>query len=251
MKLRLTAPQTLIDINGVAELSHITEEDGSIVIGSMTRHDELTQSAIVHAKIPLLADAANVIADQQVRNRGTIGGSLVHADPAADLPTACKALGAKLTTVSTGGSRSIAVEDFFKDYFTTSLEVGEIVTEIRIPIPAVRSGGSYFKLTKGHNDFAIVSVAAQMSFDDNFACRDANVVLGGVASTPVHATKTERYLTGRKRDHDLIAEAAQEAAEDLNLLTDFRASAEHRIKMTRILTNRAIERALQRAEGSR
>ena len=250
MKLRLAAPKTLIDINGIAELSHIAEEDGSIVIGSMTRHDQLAESATIRTKVPLLADAANLIADQQVRNRGTIGGSLVHADPGADLPTACKALGANLTAVGPGGPRSIAVEDFFRDYFTTSLEVGEIVTEIRIPIPPPRSGGSYLKLTKGHNDFAIVAVAAQLSFNDEFVCRNARVVLGGVASTPVHATETERFLTSRKLDRNLIGEAAQKAAEGLNPSTDVRASAEHRIKMTRTLTSRAIELAVQQTQGS-
>jgi carbon-monoxide dehydrogenase medium subunit len=250
MKLRLAAPKTLIDINGIAELSHIAEEDRSMVIGSMTRHDQLAESATIRTKLPLLADAASLIADQQVRNRGTIGGSLVHADPGADLPTACKALGANLTAVGPRGQRSIALEDFFRDYFTTSLEVGEIVTEIRIPIPPHRSAGSYLKLTKGHNDFAIVAVAAQLSFNDEFVCRNAEVLLGGVASMPVHATETERSLISRKLDHNLIGEAAQKAAEGLNPSTDVRASAEYRIKMTRTLTSRAIELAVQRTQGS-
>jgi len=250
MKLRLAAPKTLIDINGIAELSHIAEKDGSIVIGSMTRHDQLAESAIIRSRVPLLADAASLIADQQVRNRGTIGGSLVHADPCADLPTACKALGADLTAVGPMGPRSIAVEDFFRDYFTTSLGAGEIVTEIRVPIPPPRSGGSYLKLTKGHNDFAIVTVAAQLLFNDEFVCGNARVVLGGVASTPVHATETERLLTSRKLDRNLIGEAARKAAEGLNPSTDVRASAEHRIKMTRTLASRAIELAVQRSRGS-
>ena len=250
MKLRLADPKTLIDINGIAGLSDIAERDGSIVIGSMVRHDQLAQSATIRTNLPLLADAASLIADQQVRNRGTIGGSLVHADPSADLPTACKALAAKVTAVRPGGSRSIAVEDLFTDYFTTSLEVGEIVTEIRIPFPPPRSGGSYLKLTKGHNDFAIVAVAAQLSIDNEFICRDASVVLGGVAPTPVHATETERALTSRKLDHNLVEEAAQKAAEGLKPNKDFRASAEHRTKMTKTLTSKAIEQAVQRAQGS-
>jgi CO/xanthine dehydrogenase FAD-binding subunit len=249
MKLRLAAPKALIDINGVAGLTDIKEEDGSILVGSMTRHDQLTQNATIRSRIPLLADAANVIADQQVRDRGTIGGSLVHADPAADLPTACKALGATLTAVSREKSRTIAVDDFFKDYFTTTLEVGEIVTEIRIPIPKPGSGGSYLKLTKGHNDFAIVSVAAQLTFDDDFICRDSHIVLGGVASTPIHATETERRFRDRKLDSNLVREGAEKAAEGLNPVADFRVSAEHRIKMTKMLTVNAIERAIERARG--
>jgi carbon-monoxide dehydrogenase medium subunit len=250
MKLRLAAPKTLIDINGLTGLSHIAEEDGSIVIGSMVRHDQLTQSATIRTNLPLLADAASLIADQQVRNRGTIGGSLVHADPGADLSTACKALRAKLTAVGPRGSRSITVEDLFRDYFTTSLEAGEIATEIRIPLPPPRSGGSYLKLTKGHNDFAIVAVAAQLTFDSEFVCRNASVVLGGVARTPVHAAETERVLTSRKLDHILVEEAAQGAAEGLNPNADFRASAEYRLKMTKTLTSKAIELASSRAKGS-
>jgi carbon-monoxide dehydrogenase medium subunit len=250
MKLRLTAPKALIDINGVLELSHITEKDGSIVIGSMTRHDQLSQSSTIQTRLPLLADAAYLIADQQIRNRGTIGGSLVHADPAADFPTACKALGAKLTAVGSARSRSIAVEDFFQDYFTTSLDPGEIVTEIEVPLPPPRSGGAYLKLTKGHNDFAIVAVAVQLSFDNEFICRNASVVLGGVASIPVRAAETEHNLTSHKLDHNLVKQAAQKAAEGLNPITDFHASAEHRIKMTRRLTAKTIELAVQRAKGS-
>jgi carbon-monoxide dehydrogenase medium subunit len=174
----------------------------------------------------------------------------VHADPSADLPTACTALDANLTAVGPGGPRSIAVEDFFRDYFTTSLEAEEIVSEIRIPIPPPRSSGSYLKLTKGHNDFAIVAAAAQLSFDDDFVCTNARVVLGGVASRPVHASETERFLTSRKLDASIIREAAQKVAEGINPSTDIRASSEHRIKMARRLTFKAIELAVRQIEGS-
>ncbi len=154
MKLRLAAPNALIDINGLTELSYIREEDGVIAIGALTRHDQLSRDRMIQEKFPLLAEAASLIADQQVRNRGTIGGSLAHADPTADLPTACMALNANLIIRNEHGSRSVASNDFFRDFFTTALKQDEIIQEVRIPIPPPRSGGAYAKLAKGHGDFA-------------------------------------------------------------------------------------------------
>ncbi len=151
MKLRLAAPTALIDINGITELSCVREKNGVIAIGALMRHDELSRNRIIQEKCSLLAEAANVIADQQVRNRGTIGGSLAHADPTADLPTACMALNASIITRSEKGTRAIASSDFFRDFFTTALKQDEIIQEVQIPIPPPRSGGAYTNLAKGHN----------------------------------------------------------------------------------------------------
>ena len=249
MKLRLAAPKVLVDINEIPELSNITERDGSVVIGSMSRHDQVARSHTIQNRLPLLADAASLIADQQVRNRGTIGGSLVHADPAADFPTACKALGATLTVMGAKGSRSISIESFFSDCFTTSLERGEIVTEVRIPMPPAGSGGAYLKLNRGHNDFAIVAVGAQLLLDNTLVCKEACVVLGGVATTPVHATETERALKGRKLDHNAIQDASDKASNGLNPNSDLHASAEYRNRMTRSLTLKTLELATKRSQG--
>ena len=142
MKLRLAAPVSLIDINHILQLNYIREEAGRITIGALTRHDQLATNPLIRGRCMLLSDAASVIADQQVRNRGSIGGSLAHADPSADLPTACTALNAEIKATSKSGSRIVAVQDFFVDFFTTALRPHEMIEEIRIPVPGPRSGGA-------------------------------------------------------------------------------------------------------------
>jgi len=249
MKLRLATPRTLIDINTIPQLTRIREESGQIAVGALTRHDQLASSEIIRRKCLLLAEAANVIADQQVRNRGTVGGSLAHADPTADLPTACTATGATIVTASMKGSRSIKSDEFFNDYFTTALRPDEIIQEVRIPIPPPRSGGAYLKLTKGHGDFAIVAVAAQLTIDSDQICKAASVVLGGVAPTPFHAKDTERFLIGRRLDNRVIEEGSQKASEALTPPSDIRASAEYRLEMAKALTKRAVGLSASRAHG--
>ncbi len=249
MKLRLAAPQALIDLNGVSELDYIREDNGTIAVGALTRHDKLATSSIIRDKCPVLSEAAGLIADQQVRNRGTIGGSLAHADPTADLPTACVDLGTTIIIASPKGprARSVRSEEFFRDYFTTSLGEDEIIHEVEVPIPPPGSGGAYLKLTKGHNDFALVSVAAQLTLD-NGICKGAQIVLGAVAPTPVHAKNAETRLMGSKLDRKSIEEAAQKASEQLSPQSDFRASAGYRLEMVRDLTRRALQKAVSRVD---
>jgi len=249
MKFRLTSPKALVDINGILDLSYVREENGAIAIGALTRHDHLAESDIIRERCLLLAEAANVIGDQQVRNRGTIGGSLAHADPNADLPTACTAIGATITTASIKGSRSIESGDFFTDYFTTALGQDEIIKEVRIPIPPPRSGGAYLKLTRGHNDVAVVAVAAQVTMDSDHVCRAASVVLGGVAPTPFRAKESEKLVLGQRLDDKAIEEAGQKASEGLRPPSDVRASAEYRLKMTEIIAKKAIGLSASRAQA--
>jgi carbon-monoxide dehydrogenase medium subunit len=249
MKLRLAAPNALIDINGLTELSYIREENGVIAIGALTRHDQLSRDRIIQEKFPLLAEAANVIADQQVRNRGTIGGSLAHADPTADLPTACMTLNANIITRSENESRSIASNDFFRDFFATALKQDEIIQEVRIPIPPPRSGGAYTKLAKGHSDFALVAVAAQISLGSGDLCNAISVVLGGVGSTPTRATETEKLLVGQVIEDRLIRQASLKAAKGLTPNPDFRATSELKLKMVTTLTERTLRTAVSRARG--
>ncbi len=249
MKLRLVAPTALIDINNAPELTHIREEHGEFVIGALTRHDQLANDDGIRRRCLLLAEAANVIADQQVRNRGTVGGSLAHADPTADLPTACTALGATIIAASKKGTRPIKSDEFFRDYFTTALRPDEIIQEVRVPISQTGSGGAYLKLTKGHNDFAIVAAAAQLTVDSGLICKTASVVLGGVASTPIHAKETEAHLTGRKLDDRVIDESAEKASQSLNPPSDIRATSEYRLKMTKEFAKRVISLAAMRALG--
>jgi CO/xanthine dehydrogenase FAD-binding subunit len=250
MKLRLASAKMLIDINGIAELTQIRKENGTIVVGALARHDQIAHSSLMHETCLLISEAAGVIADQQVRNRGTIGGSLAHADPTADLPTACTAARAKVVTVNVNGSRSIESADFFRGYYNTALERDEIIREIRIPVPPPRSGGSYMKLSKGHNDFAIVAVGSLLTFASDNVCRAASVVLGGVAPTPIHAKNAENVLIGRKLEDKVIEEASQKASDDLSPPSDLRASAEYRLEMAKVLTERAVRNSASRALGS-
>jgi len=250
MKLRLASAKMLIDINGIAELTQIRKENDTIVVGALARHDQIANSSLMRETCLLMSEAAGVIADQQVRNRGTIGGSLAHADPTADLPTACTAARAKVVTVNVNGSRSIESADFFRGYYNTALERDEIIREIRIPVPPPRSGGSYMKLSKGHNDFAIVAVGSLLTFASDNVCRAASVVLGGVAPTPIHAKNAENVLIGRKLEDKVIEEASQKASDDLSPPSDLRASAEYRLEMAKVLTERAVRNSASRALGS-
>jgi len=247
MKLRLVAPASLIDINRISELSYIREEPDRISIGALTRHDQVSSSPHINARCRLLAEAAGVVADQQVRNRGSIGGSLAHADPSADMPVACTALNAELKLTSKEGSRTVAAGEFFLGFFTTSLRRDEIIEEIRIPLPGSRSGGAYEKLTKGHNDFALVAVAAECSLNSEHVCEGINVVLGGVAEKPTHATVTESTLLHKKMDERVIHEAATEADAGVILTLDPRASEDVKRSMIRTLTDRALKVAFGRA----
>ena len=250
MKLRLASAEMLIDINHIAELTQIRKENDTIVVGALARHDQIANSRLIRETSLLISEAAGVIADQQVRNRGTIGGSLAHADPTADLPTACTAVRAKVVTANVNGSRSIDSADFFRGYYNTALERDEIIREVRIPVPPPRSGGSYLKLSKGHNDFAVVAVGSLLTFDNDNVCRAASVVLGGVAPTPIHAKNAEKLLIGRKPEDEVIEEASQKASDDLSPPSDLRASAEYRLEMAKVLTGRTVKKSASRALGS-
>ena len=247
MKLRLAAPASLIDINRIPQLNYIREEAGRIAIGALTRDDQIATNPLIRGKCSLLADAASVVGDQQVRNRGSIGGSLAHADPSGDLPTACTSLNAELKVASKDGSRIVAAQDFFLDFFTTALLPTEIIEEIRIPVPASRSGGAYAKLTKGHNDFALVSVAAHCSLSPEGACEAISLVLGGVAPKPIHAIETEGHLLQKRIDDHVIHEAALKAGAGLSPTPDPRASSELKREMIRTSTERALRVAFGRA----
>ena len=228
MKLRLAVPDTLVDIGRIGELSRIAVSDGHIVIGAMTTHDEIARSDTVAGRVPLLADAAGRIGDPQVRHCGTIGGSLAHADPAADLPAVLLALDATLVARSQAGSREISASDFFLGLFETVLAPVELLTEIRIPRPAW-AGWSFQKFAKRGIDWAIVGVAVQ----------GGNVALVNMGSTPVRATATETALAAGSGP----GEAAAHAAEGTSPPADLNAPRAYREHLARVLTRRALEEA--------
>ena len=247
MKLRLARPAYLIDINRIAGLSYIKEEDGHLKIGGLIREAELEESPIVHRKFPILIDTEHVIADPQVRNLATVAGNLAHGDPANDHPATMLSLGAKVVAVGPKGQRVIPIEGFFVSVFTTALEPDEIVTEIRIPLPPPRSGGAYFKLERKVGDFATAAVAAQLTLDGNGTCQQAGIGLTNVGPTPVKARKAESFLRGKKLDEATVRQAAQLAADEAQPSSDLRGPAEYKKGLVKELAARALTRAAERA----
>ncbi len=247
MKFRLARPTHLIDINRIGGLSYIKEEGGFLKIGGLTREADLETSALITSKYPLIADTAHVIADPQVRNLATVGGNLAHGDPANDHPATMLALGAQIVATSKKGERVIPIEDFFVSLFTTALQHGEILTEVRIPVPPPKSGGAYLKQERKVGDFATAAVAVQVTLDASGACQKAGVGLTNVGPTPLKARKAEDFLRGKKLDAATIAQAAQLAAGDSQPSSDLRGPAEYKRGLVKEFTKRALARALERA----
>jgi carbon-monoxide dehydrogenase medium subunit len=243
MKLRLAQPAHLIDISKIADLRYVTYEDGILTIGALTTHRDLESDATVREHCPLLADVAAKVGDRQVRNRGTLGGALAHADPAADYPAAILALEATIVAQGPNGSREIAADTFFVDLLTTSLEPNEIVTEIRIPATTSDIGAAYEKLATQASGYATVGVAAVISRTPDGTCRTARVGITGASAVAIRARAVEEALEGRALDEATITSAASFASPILDALDDVHASAAYRTRVTVGLTKRALVRA--------
>lgn len=251
MKLRLATPQHLIDINRIPGLAYIREADGVLQIGALTRESDLEESDLIRRKYPILLDTSKVIADPLVRNLATVCGNLAHADPANDHPATMLALGAEVVAVGPKGERRIPVAGFFTGPFTTALRAGEILTEIRIPIAAPRSGGAYLKLERKVGDFATAAVAVQVTLNPDGTCAQAGIGLTNVGPTPIKAKRAEGALKGKRLDEGTVKQAAQAAAEEAQPTSDFRGSVEYKRDLVRVLTARALRKALERAGGGR
>ena len=251
MKLRLAEPAHVIDINRISGLDHIKEEDGFLRIGALVREADLEKSSLIRRKYLLLLDTTLVIADPLVRNRATVGGNLAHGDPANDHPATMLALEAELVVVGPQGERKIPVTSFFTDLFTTALNSDEILTEIRIPIPPPGSGGAYFKLERKVGDFATAAVAVQLTVAKDDLCERVGIGLTNVGLTPVKAQKAEEALRGKKIDGESIKRAAQLAAQESQPTADLRGSEEYKRDLVRVLTVRALNRALERSRGGK
>jgi len=247
MKLRIARPAYLIDINRISGLSYIKEESGFLKIGGLTREAELESSPLVHAKYPILVDTTQVIADPQVRNLATVGGNLAHGDPANDHPATMLALGAQIVATGSGGERIIPIEEFFLSLFSTALQPGEILTEIRVPAPPARSGGAYFKLERKVGDFATAAVAAQVTLDASGAVQKVGIALTNVGPTPIKAKRAEDFLRGKKLDEANIRQAGQLAADEAQPSSDLRGPAEYKTGLVKELAKRALSRAAERA----
>jgi aerobic carbon-monoxide dehydrogenase medium subunit len=239
MKLRLAAPTLLVDLRKVPGLRGAQRENGAWRIGAMTRHVDLQDNA----ELGVVQKAASLIADQQVRNRGTIGGSIAHGDPASDLPTVFRALDGTVTIMAQGGgTREVAAADMFQDYLTTAVGPGEIVTEIRLP--AVDDWGwGYEKFNRRAEDWAMVGVVALVKKAGDGSCEDVRIGLTHMASTPLRATAVENALRGQGLDAQSIASAAEQAAEGTDPPGDLNATPDYKRHLARVLTRRALEQA--------
>ena len=248
LKLRLARPAHLVDIGRIAGLDYLKEEGGFLKIGALVREAELEASPLVRSKYPILADTAAVIADPLVRNLATVAGNLAHGDPANDHPATMLALGAEVAVTGPKGQRTIPVAQFFTGLFTTALAPDEILTEIRIPTPPAGSGGAYVKLERKVGDFSTAGAAAQLTLKGG-AVERAGIGLTNVAPTPLIAQDAEKFLTGKKPEEATLAEAARLAAAATRPSADRRGSVEYKKEMARVLTLRALRKAVQRAGG--
>jgi carbon-monoxide dehydrogenase medium subunit len=248
LKLRLISIGHLIDLGRISNLAYIREDKGSLCLGARTTHYEVETSTLLQQQCPLLAECASHIGDVQVRNRGTIGGSLAHADPAADYPAAILALEAEMQTISASGKRSIKAEEFFVDMLTTALQPGEILTEARVVPLAANTGGVYLKVPQPASGFAVVGVAALVTLNAKGQCATVRVGITGAASKAFRAHATEAVLTGKLPDDGTLAQAAAQATNGIETSGDIFASAEYRAHLTRVYTKRALAKAVERAK---
>ncbi|MDQ4007893.1 MAG: xanthine dehydrogenase family protein subunit M [Actinomycetota bacterium] len=238
MRLRLAAPETVVDLGRIEQLRGIREDGDALVIGAMTPHADVADSPLVHEHARLLSEAALTVADPQVRHRGTFGGSLVHADPAGDMPACALALGAEFVIAGSSGTRTVAVDDFFEDLFTTAVGEDEILVEVRVP-KHTGWGGHYEKFTRVAQQWSIVAVAAAVRVEGG-SIAEARVGLTNMGSTPVRARAVEEALVGQPATAEAVRAAAARAAEGTNPPSDTNGDADYRRHLASVLTGRAV-----------
>jgi len=246
MRFRLAMPSVIIDINQLSDLRYIRSENGHLAIGALTYESSLDESDVVQSNYPLLADAAKVIADPLVRNLATVGGNIAHADPANDHPAVMLAYNAQVTAQGPNGERTIAIDDFFVDLFENSLSDDEILTEIRIPVPGPNDSGAYVKVERKVGDYAVSAVAVQLTMEGNI-CTAARIGLTNVNSVPMRAVNAEQALIGQSISDEVLEAAGQAAAAECDPSPDLRGTVEYKRDLTRILTKRAVQQAVERA----
>jgi len=250
MKLGLAQPEALIDLRRIASLREIrAEEDGIIAIGALTTHRDIAHDPTVRAKLSALAEAASAVGDLQVRARGTIGGSLAHADPAADEPAPALAFDATIRAIGPKGRRDIKATEYFKGTFETALAENEIIAEVRFPVPAGRTGSAYAKFAHPASGFAITGVAAVVTVKADGSVERAAIGVTGAAAAAYRATAAEKALAGTNGDAKAIAAAAAKTADGITALSDLAASSDYRKHLVTVYAKRAIERALTRAKA--
>jgi carbon-monoxide dehydrogenase medium subunit len=247
MKLRLATPEFLIDIGRIPELSYVKDDAGKVRIGALTTHYAIETSDVIRRRITALSDAAEFIGDVQVRNKGTIGGSIAHADPAADYPASILAFDATIVTLGPQGERQIPASKFFVDMLTTSLEQNEIVREIHVPVRSGKTGSAYLKMAQKASGFAICGATAVVELDDAGALSHVAIGITGIANHAFRATETEKALLRQKPSADLLKNACQKAANGVVALDDIHASADYRLDLACVYARRALQSAIERA----
>jgi carbon-monoxide dehydrogenase medium subunit len=250
MNFRLAQPAVLVDLNRLDTLAGIAPADGGLRIGAMTRQRAVERSALVAQRAPLLAEAMPFVAHPQIRNRGTVGGSVAHADPAAELPAVLVALGARFLAKGRAGERWIPAERFFVGLFATALEPGELVVAVELPPPSPRAGWAFEEVARRHGDYALVGVAAAVTVDEAGCCADARIALLSVGEGPALAGAAAAALAGLEPAAGAIRAAADAVDADLDPPSDIHASAAYRRRLARVLTRRALTRAFARAAAA-
>ncbi|MGH7353009.1 MAG: FAD binding domain-containing protein [Candidatus Rokuibacteriota bacterium] len=249
LNFRLVRPAHLVDLNGLDELAGLRQHDGHLVIGAMTRQRAVEQSSLVAERCPLLAEAMPQIGHVQIRNRGTIGGSLAHADPAAELPAVVAALDGELVLRSARGRRVLTPGQFFVSYLATAAEPDELLVEARVPVTPPRTGSAFVELSRRHGDFALVGVAATVTLDDGGVCTAAAIALTGVGPTPVVAREAARALVGVKPAPAVFEDVGRRVSASVEPDSDLHASSDYRKHLAGVLARRALARAAERAAG--
>jgi aerobic carbon-monoxide dehydrogenase medium subunit len=250
MRFRLASPEVLVDINRLRDLSYVEERGDHLAIGALTREHQLEESPVVARSYPLLLDTARVVADPLVRNRATVGGNLAHADPANDHPATMLAYDATIAARGPAGTRTIPIDHFFVGLFENSLQPGEVLTEIRIPKTAPGSGGAYLKLERKVGDYAVAAVAVQLQLAGGVV-GGVRIGLTNVGPVPARAQNAEAALAGKVATDDVVEAAGRAAAAECDPSADLRGEVDYKRDMVRVLTKRAVRRAIERAQGAR
>jgi CO/xanthine dehydrogenase FAD-binding subunit len=250
MNFRLVRPQVIVDLNRVPDLGYVVERDNALAIGALTRQGDVERSAVVRARAPLLAEAVPFIGHAAIRSRGTVGGSLAHGDPAAELPTVMTALGATLVACGPAGERVIPANKFFLSYLTTALAPDELLTEVRVPTAPPRTGTAFVEVSRRHGDFALVAVAAQVTLAADGVCERAALAVGGVGPVPFAAPDEAGCLIGDKPGDSVFAEVGRRVAARVTPDSDLHASRDYRREVAAALVRRALDAAAARAGGA-
>jgi len=252
MNMRLVQPSVLVDINGIHELAYVKAWNGGLAIGTLTRDTNLIDDTMVAERLPLLREAARHIGHPAIRNRSTVGGSIAHADPAAELPAVMVALNAVFEVRSPSGSRTISAQDFFKGYLSTDLKEGELLTELRVPGLPSRAGSAFIEFARREGDYALAGVAAVIALDEDGTIADARLGLCSVGPAPVRALSAEALLHGQRPGNEAWEAAAAATVSALDHpLSDIHGSAGYRRHLAGVLTKQALAIAAERAEGNR